>query len=185
LLPDVSTCSPTKINGLCFSNMEVFTARRNPFGGSIPDTLGVWKSLTVFYSGDSNLYGRIPHSIFNLSLLVNFSLAENHLSGSLPSEIGSQLPNLELLQLRNNELTGVLPPSLSNCSKLGYLEMGDNNFSGKLTIDFSKLRGIFTIRLQMNNFHDRGEADDMRFSDSLTIDFSKLSATLYECFRYQ
>ncbi|GJR60226.1 kinase-like domain-containing protein [Tanacetum coccineum] len=122
------------------TSMEVFTARRNPFGGSIPDTLGVWKSLTVFYSGDCNLYGRIPHSIFNLSLLVNFSLAENHLSGSLPSEIGSQLPNLELLQLRNNELTGVLPPSLSNCTKLGLLEMA--------------LPGL-------------GEVDDMKFIDSL------------------
>ncbi|GJZ05776.1 kinase-like domain-containing protein [Tanacetum coccineum] len=39
----------------------------------------------------------------------------------LPSEF--QLPNLELLQLRDNELTRVLPPSISNCSKLGFLDM--------------------------------------------------------------
>nr|GEZ08638.1 hypothetical protein [Tanacetum cinerariifolium] len=41
----------------------------------------------------------------------------------LPSEIGNQLPNLEFLQLTDNELTGVLPPSISNCSKLVLLEM--------------------------------------------------------------
>ncbi|PWA55553.1 protein kinase-like domain-containing protein [Artemisia annua] len=149
------------------TSMEVFTARGNPFGGNIPDTLGHWKSLTVFYCGNCNLYGSIPHSIFNLSLLLNISLAGNHLTGSLPLEIGVMLLNLEWLQLRNNKLTGVLPPSISNCSKLGFLEMSYNNFSGKLTIDFSKLRDINRIYLNGNNFHGRGEADDLRFIDSL------------------
>ncbi|GKA83065.1 leucine-rich repeat protein [Tanacetum coccineum] len=149
------------------TSMEVFAAVTNPLGGSIPDTLGLWKSLTVFYSGDCNLYGSIPHSIFNLSLLVDLSLPGNQLIGSLPSDIGNQLPNLELLQLRDNELTGVLPPTLSNCSKLRILEISSNNFSGKLTIDFSKLRDINHIYLADNNFHGRGEADEMRFIDSL------------------
>ncbi|GJW67608.1 leucine-rich repeat protein [Tanacetum coccineum] len=149
------------------TSMEWFYAADNPLGGNIPDTLGVWKSLKVFASGRCNLYGNIPPSIFNLSLLVNFSLPGNHLTGSLPLGIGNELPNLEWLQLWGNELTGVLPPSISNCSKLGYLEMSENNFSGKLTIDFSKLRDIYIIRLQHNNFHGRGKADDMSFMDSL------------------
>ncbi|GJX14670.1 leucine-rich repeat protein [Tanacetum coccineum] len=149
------------------TSMEWFYAEWNPFGGSIPDTLGQWKSLTVLASGGCNLYGSIPHSIFNLSLLVKFSLSENQLTGSLPSQIGVMLPNLELLQLWDNQLTGVLPLSLSNCSKLGLLEMGKNSFSGKLTIDFSKLQDIYKIHLNDNNFHGRGEADDMKFIDSL------------------
>nr|GEV93577.1 protein kinase-like domain-containing protein [Tanacetum cinerariifolium] len=48
----------------------------------------------------------------------------------------------------------------------GYFELSHNNFSGKLTIDFSKLRDINIVRLQNNNFHERGEADDLRFIDS-------------------
>ncbi|GKC52175.1 kinase-like domain-containing protein [Tanacetum coccineum] len=128
-----------------------------------------------------SLYGRIPHSIFNLSLLVNLSLAENHLTGSLPSEIGNQLPNLEFLQLRDNEMTGVLPPSISNCSKLGYLEMSYNKFSGKLTIDFSKLRNIYSIRLDYNNFHGRGEADGMRFINSLINCTKLVDLELFSC----
>ncbi|GKG11180.1 leucine-rich repeat protein, partial [Tanacetum coccineum] len=88
--------------------MEVFGAADNPFGGSIPDTLGLWKSLKIFASGGCNFYRSIPHSIFNISLLVGFSFADNHITGSLPLEIGIQLPNLEHLQLRDNKLTGVL-----------------------------------------------------------------------------
>nr|GEU81391.1 protein kinase-like domain-containing protein [Tanacetum cinerariifolium] len=149
------------------TSLEIFSATGNPFAGSIPDTLCLWKSLKTFSCHDCNLYGSIPHSIFNLTLLVNFSLSKNHLTGSLPSEIGSQLPNLEWLQLWGNELTGILPPSISNCSKLGYLEMSRNNFSGKLTIDFSKLRDIYLIRLHHINFHGRGETGDMMFIDSL------------------
>ncbi|GJR88994.1 leucine-rich repeat protein [Tanacetum coccineum] len=163
------------------TSMEVFFASGNPFGGSIPNTLGLWKSLTTFYCYDCNLYGSIPRSIFNLSLLVNLSIAVNHLTGSLPSEIGNQLPNLEWLQLWGNELSGVLPPSLSNCSKLVILEMRDNNFSGKLTIDFSELREIKSILLQNNNLHGRGKADDMKFIDSLR-NCTKLGLlVLYNC----
>ncbi|GJU90966.1 kinase-like domain-containing protein [Tanacetum coccineum] len=163
------------------TSMEVFSANRNPLGGSIPDTLGLWKRLTWFNCYDCNLYGSIPRSIFNLSLLVNFSVAVNHLTGSLPSEIGNQLPNLEFLQLWGNELTGVIPPSLSNCSKLGYLEMSNNSFSGKLTMDFSKLRDIYIIRLQNNNFHGREKADDMRFIDSLKNCTRLVQLVLYNC----
>ncbi|GJW66591.1 retrotransposon protein, putative, ty1-copia subclass, partial [Tanacetum coccineum] len=90
------------------TSMEVFSCVENPLGGSIPDTLGLWKSLTTFYSGGCNLYGSIPRSIQKL------------------------LPNLEYLQLRDNELTGVLPPSISNCSNLGYLEMANNKFSAAI-----------------------------------------------------
>ncbi|KAL7614123.1 hypothetical protein Lser_V15G08902 [Lactuca serriola] len=148
------------------TSMEEFTASGNPLGGSIPDTLGRWKSLTSFYLGDCNLSGTIPHSIFNLSLLTNFTLAENQLTGSLPPAIGEMLPNLERLQLRQNQLTGPLPPSLSNCSKFRILEVNFNSFSGKLTIDFAKLKHINYLFLAENTF-GFGEADDMKFFDSL------------------
>ncbi|GJS72138.1 leucine-rich repeat protein [Tanacetum coccineum] len=73
------------------TSMVWFAAAVNPFGGSILDTLGHWKSLTTFHSGGCNLYERIPRCIFNLTLLVNLSLTENHLTSSLPSEIGTQI----------------------------------------------------------------------------------------------
>ncbi|GJW40850.1 kinase-like domain-containing protein [Tanacetum coccineum] len=134
------------------TSMEVFSAVTNPLGGSIPDTLGLWKSLTGFASGGCNLYGSIPHSIFNLSLLVTFSSSENHLAGSLPSEIGNQLPKLEWLQLWGNKLTGVLPPSISNCSKLRFLEMGRDE-----------------------------KADDLRFINSLKNCTRLVVLDLYNC----
>ncbi|GJS06882.1 leucine-rich repeat protein [Tanacetum coccineum] len=163
------------------TSMEIFSATRNSLGGSFPETLGLWKSLTEFYCGGCNLYGSIPHSIFNLSLLDTFSFYDNQLTGSLPSKLGVMLPNLELLQLSGNKLTGVLPPSISNCSKLEILEMSENNFSGKLKIEFSKLRDINDINLANNNFHGRGEADDLTFIDSLKNCTNLENLILYNC----
>ncbi|CAH1438670.1 unnamed protein product [Lactuca virosa] len=148
------------------TSMEVFAAVDNPLGGSIPDTLGQWKSLTDLGLGACNLSGTIPHSIYNLSLLTIFSLAGNQLTGSLPSAVGEMLPNLERLQLRENQLTGPLPPSLSNCSKLQLVAVNKNNFRGKLTINFARLKDIHNLILGDNIFGS-GEADDMKFIDTL------------------
>ncbi|KAL7614126.1 hypothetical protein Lser_V15G08909 [Lactuca serriola] len=149
------------------TSMELFSAAENPLGGSIPDTLGHWNSLTQLYLGDCNLSGTIPHSIFNFSLLTDFSLSENQLTGSLPSALGTMLPHLRYLQLWGNQLTGTLPPSISNCSKLDFLEVHLNNFSGKLEIDFAEMKDMYFISLGGNNIYGSGGADDMKFIDTL------------------
>ncbi|KAL4576199.1 hypothetical protein LXL04_012288 [Taraxacum kok-saghyz] len=148
------------------TSMKEFSADVNPLGGSIPDTLGNWKSLTNLILGRCNLTGTIPHSIFNLSLLTGLSFSENQLTGSLPSALGTMFPLLEFLQLWGNQLNGPLPTSISNCTKLEHLEVDRNNFSGKLTVDFAKLKNIYLISLGYN-LYGFGEDDDMKFIDTL------------------
>ncbi|KAL7613111.1 hypothetical protein Lser_V15G08880 [Lactuca serriola] len=164
------------------TSMEVFSAAENPLGGSIPDSLGHWKSLTGFGCGFCNLFGTIPHSTYNLSILANFSLPGNQFTGSLPSSFGAMLPHLEILQLWGNQLTGPLPPSIANCSKLLLIEMQENNFSGKLTIDFAKLKDLCVITLGGYISSGLGEGDDdMRFIDTLN-NCSKLEILqIYDC----
>nr|GEW55038.1 protein kinase-like domain-containing protein [Tanacetum cinerariifolium] len=150
---------PENLSGC--SNLRELQLGGNKLVGSIPKEMSLLSKLSMLAISENNLTDRIPPFLGNITSMetfINFSLPDNHLTSSLPSEIGNQLPNLELLQLWGNELTGVLPHSISNCSKLRYLGMSRNDFSGKLTINFSK---------HYNNFHGRGEADDMAFIDSL------------------
>ncbi|KAF5808858.1 putative protein kinase RLK-Pelle-LRR-XII-1 family [Helianthus annuus] len=124
------------------------------------------KSLKEIYFGGCNLYGTIPNSLYNLSLLVNISLSNNQLTGGLYPAIGAMLPNLFWLQLWGNQLSGPLPASISNCTSLKLLELNKNKFSGHLTVDFSKLTEMEIINIEDNLFGSK-EADEMKFIDSL------------------
>ncbi|KAJ0795240.1 putative protein kinase RLK-Pelle-LRR-XII-1 family [Helianthus annuus] len=148
------------------TSLEVFSLKGNPLGGTIPDTLGLMKSLKEIYFGGCNLYGTIPKSIYNLSHLVNISLADNQFTGGLYSAIGEMLPHLVFLQLWGNQLSGPLPASISNCTSLKRLELGKNKFSGHLTVDFSKLTEMEFIDIEDNLFGSK-EAYEMKFIDSL------------------
>ncbi|KAD5961722.1 hypothetical protein E3N88_13195 [Mikania micrantha] len=162
------------------TSLEEFSVKGNPFGGSIPQTLGHLKSLKEIYLGTCNLSGIIPDSLYNLSLLTNLSLAENQLTGSLHTAIGGMLPRLVFLQLRDNQLTGPLPSSISNCSRLRIFEAAANKFSGKLKIDFSKLRDIYFISVSKNNFGSK-DPDEMNFIDSLKNCTKLLTLDLLDC----
>ena len=63
----------------------------------------------------------IPDSLFTLTNLINIDLNSNMLTGSLSEAVGD-LSSLEVLQLENNNLGGVLPTeALLNLLKLGTL----------------------------------------------------------------
>ncbi|KAI7725939.1 hypothetical protein M8C21_013227, partial [Ambrosia artemisiifolia] len=148
------------------TSMEVFVVNDNPLGGSIPNTLGYWKNFKEIYAGSCNLYGMIPRSIYNLSLLASLSLPYNQLTDSLPPTIGAKFPRFVFFELQGNQLTGPLPTFIVNCSKLEYLDVGENKLSGKVAIDFSKLRDVRFIRLSKNLFGSK-EDDELKFIDSL------------------
>ncbi|XP_076954472.1 uncharacterized protein LOC143628882 [Bidens hawaiensis] len=145
------------------TSMEALSLNRNPIGGSIPDTFGHCKRLKQIYFGGCNLSGTIPRPLFNLSLLNHVGFAGNKLTGDLPTTMP---PHLTGIQLYGNLLTGPLPSSLSNCSRLQVIDTSENKLSGKLTINFAKLRDINFIALGGNNFGSN-EADEMKFLDSM------------------
>ncbi|GJR38754.1 kinase-like domain-containing protein [Tanacetum coccineum] len=118
--------------------------------------------------------GVIPANLSSCSNLEDLHLGQNKLLvvGSIPKEM-SLLSKLSLLVIQQNKLTGGIPPYFGNTTSMEVFAAaknpfgGDTNVSGKLTIDFSKLRDVDSIILHDNNFHGRGKVDDMRFIDSL------------------
>nr|GFC29199.1 protein kinase-like domain-containing protein [Tanacetum cinerariifolium] len=117
------------------------------------------KRVTALRLGSQGLEGSLSPHVGNLSYLRELYLRNNSFQGAIPHERG-RLSRLRRLYLNRNKFSGYLEMS-NNSFKLRYPEMSNNSFSGKLTIDFSKLRDINVIRLSDNNFHGRGEADDM------------------------
>ena len=56
-------------------------------------------------------------------------LSQNNLSGPIPVSLGN-LTRLETLGLRDNNLSGEIPKELGNLRELRYLYLANNDFSG-------------------------------------------------------
>lgn len=72
-------------------------------------------------------------------------------SGRLPSNMGLGVPNLEEFYLSINNLFGIIPSSISNTSKLSFIDMDHNSFSGCIPNSLTTLRNLQWLTLMANN----------------------------------
>ncbi|XP_015948153.1 protein STRUBBELIG-RECEPTOR FAMILY 6 [Arachis duranensis] len=93
------------------------------------------------------LSGTLGYQLESLTSVTYFDLSNNNLGGSwyqLP-------PNLQHLNLANNNFNGPIPYSISQIASLKYLNLGHNQFQQGLTVDFSKLTSLSTLDLSSNS----------------------------------
>ncbi|CAL5420308.1 unnamed protein product [Camellia sinensis] len=155
------------------STLKLFLAQKNLLEGSIPDTLGSLKSLTYVSLSENKLTGTIPPCIYNISSLTAFEAPNNLLEGSLPQNLGLTLPNIKRLNLWGNQLSGLIPVSISNASKLEYLDLSLNNFSPGVAVNFGNLVNFSWLSLFTAGL-GTGDANDLDFVSTLA-NCSKLS----------
>jgi hypothetical protein len=78
-------------------------------GGSIPDAIGDLKLIQSISMANNGLTGQIPSTIGKLqNTLTTLDLSYNSLENSLPWQLGT-LYRLKLLDLSHNKLVGTLP----------------------------------------------------------------------------
>ncbi|KAH0892822.1 hypothetical protein HID58_055251, partial [Brassica napus] len=104
---------------------------------------------------DNRLGGILPHSISNLSKQLTFvSLGKNHISGTLPLDIGT-LECLVALKVEDNLLTGEIPASLGKLSRLENLHLQSNMMSGDMPYSLGNLSMIAQLYLYRNSLKGR------------------------------
>ena len=85
----------------------------------------------------------------------------------VPTSFGNQLQQLRILFLGINQLTGPIPASLLNATKLEAIDLARNKFSGKIPDDIGRLQDLFMFHILANQLKASSE-DDWIFLDSLT-----------------
>ncbi|CAN8316790.1 unnamed protein product [Cochlearia groenlandica] len=83
-----------------------------------------------------NLTGNIPTELVKLTGLVELRLDGNSFTGPMPDL--SRCPNLEIIHLENNQLTGKIPSSLEKLPNLKELYLQNNLLSGTIPSDLTK-----------------------------------------------
>jgi len=107
-------------------------------GFAMPGTEDTWYGVTVssdrviaLYLSQNHLTESIPAELGNLADLISLNLSYNNLTGSIPPELGN-LEYLQNLNLRFNELTGSIPSELGNLVNLQYLRLWGNELTGSI-----------------------------------------------------
>ncbi|XP_058109182.1 probable LRR receptor-like serine/threonine-protein kinase At3g47570 [Magnolia sinica] len=127
------------------SSITILDVADNRLNGNLPSNLGLaLPNLQELYVGGNQFTGPLPVSLPNASGLVIISFADNSFSGSVPMNLGS-LKGLTKVGFGSNRLgTGKSRDlsflvSLTNCTSLQILAMGNNRFSGALPDSIANL----------------------------------------------
>ncbi|KAK3425572.1 hypothetical protein EUGRSUZ_F02272, partial [Eucalyptus grandis] len=155
------------------SKLQQLALGHNNLIGIVPSSIGNLSSLeelfcpiTTCVGPFPKLSGTIPSSLLNLSSLVVFEAMDNRIQGTLLASIGLKLPNLEFFNFFGNQLEGSIPPSISNCTKLSSLQLGNNSFSGKVP-SLDNLHELYRFHIGVNQLGS-GKLEDLSFLCSLT-----------------
>ncbi|KAH7528112.1 hypothetical protein FEM48_Zijuj05G0037300 [Ziziphus jujuba var. spinosa] len=85
-----------------------------------------------------DVVGPIPEELWTLTYLINLNLAQNYLTGPLSPSIGN-LTRMQWLSLGINAFSGEVPKELGQLTELLSLAFGGNNFSGPLPRELGNL----------------------------------------------
>ncbi|KAG0478794.1 hypothetical protein HPP92_013513 [Vanilla planifolia] len=181
-----------------WQNVSELYLQRNSLSGSIPASIGKLRNLKSLHLSENFLTGFVPSSLFELKKLTALYIGNNRLSwndsvaisprcffselslqssgmaGEIPWWLSGQ-KKLQLLDLRDNELsgsippwlaylgvptllfgrnmlTGVLPPSLFS-SQLVVIDFSGNELGGELPKNIGNASSLEMLVLSGNSFH--------------------------------
>ncbi|CAM0946831.1 unnamed protein product [Alopecurus aequalis] len=151
--------------GVCntSSSLTVLDLCLNKLSGNIPTGIGNCSRLRDLRAGYNRLSGTLPDNLFDATLLEHLSFPNNDLHGGLDSTRMTNLRNLVTLDLGGNEFSGKIPDSIGQLKKLEELHLNNNNMSGELPSALSNCTNLITIDLKSNNFS--GELRKVNFSN--------------------
>ncbi|KAK6284884.1 hypothetical protein POUND7_003836, partial [Theobroma cacao] len=113
------------------THLELLDISNNNISGGIPDWIGNISSLTSISMSKNLLKGSIPDQLCSLKNPKVLDLSENRFSGSLSCLLN--ISSLRFLYLQRNGLSGLLSNALlSESSRLSTLDLRENKLSGSI-----------------------------------------------------
>ncbi|KAK3264720.1 hypothetical protein CYMTET_26558 [Cymbomonas tetramitiformis] len=97
----------------------------------------------------NHLTGTLPTELGELTVMTEMRLQHNHLTGTLPTEMG-KLTAMNALQLSDIRLTGTLPTELGELTAMTEMQLQHNRLTGTLPTELGELTAMNEIQLQHN-----------------------------------
>ncbi|KAK3429885.1 hypothetical protein EUGRSUZ_E01374 [Eucalyptus grandis] len=123
------------------------------------------KFLVILDLSNNSLNGTIPSCVGNMDYLSFLNLRKNELVGMIPRAYPKGCM-LEIIDLSENRLQGPIPGSFANCTKLWYLNLAHNQLLDGFPFWLSKLTELKVVILKSNKFYGPIEAYRSQFNFS-------------------
>ncbi|KAL0854003.1 hypothetical protein Bca101_059155 [Brassica carinata] len=131
------------------NSTEYLFASDNIFSGEIPWTICDLVYLDRLVLSNNNFSGSIPPCLSTFLSVLH--LRNNSISGVLPQEFMSNM--LISLDVGYNRLSGELPKSLINCTRLQFLNVEENRMRDTFPVWLRLLPILEILVLRSNEFH--------------------------------
>ncbi|KAK4752686.1 hypothetical protein SAY87_021484 [Trapa incisa] len=138
---------------LC-SSLQSLNLDNNLLAGDfITTVLSSLSGLQYLRLAFNNITGPVPISLTNLTKLRLLDLSSNFFDGEIPSLLCSSgsFSSLEKLLLANNYISGVIPSQLGNCRSLKSIDFSFNHLNGEIPREVWSLPRLIDMVMWANN----------------------------------
>ncbi|KAK8657710.1 hypothetical protein V6N13_035935 [Hibiscus sabdariffa] len=109
--------------------------------------------------------------------LVEYSVSENSVSGTLSGSMFTNNCSLQVLDLSGNNFQGLLPGEISNCKNLVELNIWGNNFTGLIPSEIGMISSLEGLYLGSNRFSKVIPESLLNLTNLAFLDLSKNNFT--------
>ncbi|KAG6490436.1 hypothetical protein ZIOFF_051732 [Zingiber officinale] len=140
-------------------NMLILDLNGNFLIGQIPITIGKIFNLRYLDVSENNLTGEIPKTFGRLCNLRVLCLSSNNINGELTDVLDglsncSQGAMLSHLFIADNDLSGIIPSNLGLLAQLEGLDLSSNSLLGNMTeAHFSRLTRLEYLNISFNSLN--------------------------------
>ncbi|KAI3744979.1 hypothetical protein L1987_58078 [Smallanthus sonchifolius] len=138
-----------------FLRLNHLNLSHNSLDNSIPEVITRFPRLTVLDLGFNQFDGPFPNGLISMPTLQQLHLQSNKLSGRIhlfQSSFVSNVSNIRVLDVSDNQLDGDFPDGFSSLTGLQFLDVSGNNFSGSLPMSLTGLTGLVSLDISQNDF---------------------------------
>uniref|UniRef100_A0A8I6Y9B5 Uncharacterized protein n=1 Tax=Hordeum vulgare subsp. vulgare TaxID=112509 RepID=A0A8I6Y9B5_HORVV len=142
-----------------FTNLEMLILRSNQLTGPIPGWINSLSHLLYMDVSNNNLTGEIPLTLMEIAMLKSTGNSSHlnprvfelpvHTGPSLQYRVDISFP--VVLNLSNNNFTGVIPPQIGQLKVLVLLDFSFNKLSGQIPKSVGNLKNLQVLDLSNNN----------------------------------